>query len=120
MTMPPKAIPEITVQQLAEKLASGDDFVLLDVREAEEIKLARIDDRRLQLLPMSQLARARLEALPVAARARDAEIFVFCHHGSRSAQVATWLTSQGWTNCFSVAGGIDEYARLIDSSVGSY
>jgi rhodanese-related sulfurtransferase len=43
-----------------------------------------------------------------------------CHHGNRSAQVAAWLAQQGWKNVFNVRGGIDEYARKIDNSVGFY
>ena len=113
-------IPEITVEQLAEKMRSPDGFVLLDVREPWELARARISDDRLTLQPMSELARSGLEALPAPVRAKDAEIFVLCHHGVRSADVAGWLASQGWTQVFSVAGGIEEYAQKIDPSVGLY
>jgi len=43
-----------------------------------------------------------------------------CHHGNRSGQVTAWLVQQGWNNVFNVSGGIDEYARQIDHSVGFY
>jgi rhodanese-related sulfurtransferase len=45
---------------------------------------------------------------------------VLCHHGSRSMQVTMWLAQQGYKNIFNVRGGIDEYARSVDSSVGFY
>jgi rhodanese-related sulfurtransferase len=112
--------PEITVQQLAEKLKSPDGFILLDVREAWELALAKIPDDRLIVQPMSELASRGLEALPEAARQKDAEILVMCHHGVRSADVTRWLASHGWTNVWSVAGGIDEYARVIEPGVGVY
>ncbi len=113
-------VPEITVEQLAKKIKSPDGFVLLDVREPWELEQARIPDERLSVAPMSALSRRGLDALPAPAREKDAEILVVCHTGVRSANVAGWLVSQGWTQVFSVAGGIDEYARKIDPSVGMY
>ncbi len=113
-------IPEITVEELAEKLKTSDQFILLDVREPWELALAQIQDKRLIVSPMSALANQGLPALPEPAQQQDAEIYVLCHHGVRSADVTRWLASQGWTDIFSVAGGIDEYARKIDPTVGSY
>ncbi len=113
-------VPEISVEQLSQKIESPDSFVLLDVREPWELQYARIADPRLSLAPVSQLARRGLEALPEAASSPDAEIYVLCHHGIRSADVTDWLASQGWTNVFSVAGGIDAYAHAVDPSVGTY
>ncbi len=113
-------IAEVSVEQLAEKLKTPDQFIVLDVREPWELALAKITDDRLVVGPMSGLANQGLEALPEPALQKDAEIYVLCHHGVRSADVTGWLASQGWTNVFSVAGGIDEYARRIDRSVGMY
>jgi rhodanese-related sulfurtransferase len=112
--------PDISVKELAEKLKSPDQFILLDVRELWETALAKISDTRLVLTPMSELADRGLAALPEAARNLEAQIYVVCHHGVRSADVTDWLASQGWTNVFSVAGGIDAYARKIDRTVGMY
>ncbi len=113
-------VAEISVKQLAEKLKSPDGFILLDVREPWELNQARIDDDRLAVGPMSELSQRGLDALPEPARQKDAEIYVMCHHGVRSANVAGWLAAQGWTKVFSVAGGIADYARRVDRSVGMY
>ncbi len=113
-------LPEITVTQLSEKLKSDDEFVLLDVREPHELSYAKVTDRRSQSTPMSRLAREGTQALTEAAQSPDATIYVMCHHGSRSAQVTAWLAQQGWKNVFNVRGGIDEYARSVDQSVGFY
>lgn len=118
--MPAHSIPEITVRRLSEKLRSQDSFVLLDVREPWELDQARIDDARLKTAPMSLLARQGLKALPADASSPQAEIYVLCHQGARSAQVTAWLASQGWTNVYSVSGGIDEYARTVDRRIGLY
>lgn len=108
------------MKALSEKLRSPDRFVLLDVREPWEVDLARIADERLELAPLTMLAPQGLDALPEFARSPETEIYVLCHHGVRSSQVTAWLASRGWTRIFSVAGGIDEYARQIDPSVGRY
>jgi len=113
-------IPEITVTELSEKLKSEDKFILLDVRESHELNFAKLSDTRLDVTPMSRLAREGTKALSDAAQSQDAMIYVMCHHGNRSAQVAAWLAQQGWQNVFNVRGGIDEYARLVDNSVGFY
>ena len=112
--------PEITVTDLSEKLKSQDAFILLDVREPDELGYAKLSDSRLEAAPMSRLAREGTKALSDSARSHDATIYVMCHHGSRSAQVVAWLAQQGWKNVFNVRGGIDEYARRVDPSVGMY
>ncbi len=112
--------PEIRVEELAGRLKSSDPFILLDVREPWELDIAKIADGRLRVRPMSRLAKEGLQALQDLAESPGVEIYVLCHHGVRSADVTKWLSFNGWTNVFSVAGGIDEYARKIDQSVGMY
>jgi rhodanese-related sulfurtransferase len=113
-------LPEITVTELSEKLKSEDKFILLDVREPHELNFARVTDSRVEVTPMSRLAREGTKALSDTAQIQDATIYVMCHHGSRSAQVTAWLAQQGWQKVFNVHGGIDEYARTVDPSVGFY
>ena len=113
-------IPEITVSEFSEKLNSEDKFILLDVREPHELNYAALTDGRLEVTPMSRLAREGTKALSDAAQTQDATIYVMCHHGNRSAQVTAWLAQQGWKNVFNVRGGIDEYARTVDQSIGFY
>jgi rhodanese-related sulfurtransferase len=113
-------IPEIDVMELSNKLNSEDEFVLLDVREASELDYAMIVDCRLKVVPMSRLAQLGVRALPEEVREKDAEILILCHHGVRSAKSTECLLAQGWTNVFSVRGGIDDYAKRIDASVGKY
>jgi len=112
--------PEITITDLAARLQSEEQFVLLDVREPFELEHAKIDDNRLEVAPISLLAEQGLDALPESAKPQDATIYIICHHGSRSMQVTAWLAQQGWKNVFNVRGGIDEYARKVDSSIGFY
>ncbi len=113
-------IPEITTTDLAEKMKTDEQFILLDVREPHELEYAKVTDRRLEVAPMSRLAEVGADALPESAKSQDAVIYVMCHHGNRSGQVTAWLAQQGWKNVFNVSGGIDDYARRVDSSVGRY
>jgi len=112
--------PEITVTDLAEKLKSEDEFILLDVRELTELNYAKITDSRLEVTPMSRLSQEGTNALSESAQSQDATLYVMCHHGTRSMQVAAWLSQQGWKNVINVRGGIDAYARNVDQSVGFY
>ena len=113
-------VPEIDVHELARKLGSAETFILLDVREASELDYAMIVDDRLKVVPMSRMAQLGVGAFPEEIQKRDTEILVMCHHGVRSAQVTQWMLAQGWKNVFSVRGGIDDYAKRIDASVGKY
>ncbi len=113
-------VPEITVTELSKKLDSEDKFILLDVRELDELDFAKLTDSRLEVTPLSRLAREGPKALSAAASSKESTIYVMCHHGNRSEQVTAWLAKQGWKNVFNVRGGIDEYARKVDRSVGSY
>jgi rhodanese-related sulfurtransferase len=112
--------PEITVTELREKLKSDEKFILLDVRELSELEHAKVTDNRLEVLPMSRLAREGVKALSESAQSQEIPMYVLCHHGSRSAQVVMWLIQLGYKNVINVSGGINEYARKVDSSVGFY
>jgi rhodanese-related sulfurtransferase len=116
----PYGAPEISVQDVAAKVKANEKFVWLDVREPNELTEAAINDERVVNVPMSVLAQERTAALPAEAQDKDAEIIVFCHHGGRSGQVTAWLRQQGWTNVLNMDGGIDNWARSVDSSVGRY
>lgn len=113
-------VPEISAPELAQWQANGEQFVWLDVREPNEHAAVSIDDERIVLVPLSQLASQQLDALPDTAREQDAEIVVMCHHGVRSAQVVAWLSQQGWTNVINMDGGIAAWASEVDPSIGTY
>jgi rhodanese-related sulfurtransferase len=113
-------IPEITVAELAQKLRSQEKFVLLDVRELSELNYAKITDDRVEVCETSRLGSQGLKALPELVRAQDVPVYVMCHHGNRSMQVTAWLVKQGYKNVFNVSGGINEYARTVDKTVGLY
>ena len=116
----PFGAPELTAEEVAQKCLDKDDFVWLDVREPNELAFARIDIDGIELLPLSRLASQQLGALPDSLAAKERPIVVMCHHGIRSAQVVVWLQQNGWENVYNLAGGIDAWAKTVDTSVGSY
>ena len=52
----PFGVPEISVTELAGRQTDGDSFIWLDVREPNEHAVVRIEDERIELVPLSRLA----------------------------------------------------------------
>jgi sulfur-carrier protein adenylyltransferase/sulfurtransferase len=106
------ALPEIAPQELAAKLARGDDFDLIDVREVQEYEIARIDGAR--LIPLGQVA----ETLPSLDHTR--EVVVMCKSGVRSARAVRLLQNAGFNRVWNLAGGITRWSDDIDPGVAKY
>ena len=104
----------LTAPALAEWLAdtSRPAPVLLDVREPWEIEAAKIAGS--VPIPMRDIP-ARSEELD-----DEEQIVCVCHHGARSANVAMFLESRGFTKVFNLQGGIDAWSRQVDSTVPTY
>ena len=117
----PYGAPEVSVHDVVDKQQQGTEFLLIDVREPNELELASLPAGEFIKLPLSELRERRLDALPEAlSQNKDADVVLFCHKGLRSAQVTVFLRQQGWSNAVSMAGGIDVWAEEIDESVGKY
>ena len=117
----PYGAPEVSVHDVVDKQQQGTEFLLIDVREPNELELASLPAGEFINLPLSELRERRLDALPEALNQnKDADVVLFCHKGLRSAQVTVFLRQQGWSNAVSMAGGIDVWAEEIDESVGKY
>jgi rhodanese-related sulfurtransferase len=105
-------LTEISVAELKRRHDAGEDFVLLDVREPDELATAALPWAR--AIPMREVP-AHLAELP-----RDKPIVCICHHGGRSERVTEYLNGNGYPNAVNLAGGIDEWAADIDPSVPRY
>ncbi|MEO8384446.1 MAG: rhodanese-like domain-containing protein [Betaproteobacteria bacterium] len=86
--------------------------LLLDVREPWEFQLAHIDGS--ELYPMQSIPN-QVDKLD-----RSHPTVVICHHGTRSLQVVAFLERQGFENLHNLQGGIDAWARHVDTSVALY
>jgi adenylyltransferase/sulfurtransferase len=105
-------LPQITPIELAAKLARGDDFDLIDVREPHETEIAHIEGAR--LVPLSAL-REELGRLD-----RRREIVIHCKGGTRSARATLQLLEAGFPRVFNLAGGIDRWSDDVDPDVPKY
>jgi adenylyltransferase/sulfurtransferase len=94
--------------------ARGERFLLLDVREPSERERAHIAGA--QLLPLARLD-SELGAL---SDWKDATVVVHCHKGVRSARAARALAERGFTDVWSLAGGIEAWSLTVDPGVPRY
>ncbi len=109
-------IPEITVTQLRDRLASGlenTNTLLIDVREPNEWEIAHIPGAR--LIPKGEVQNHLHEL------SQADEILVQCRSGARSGDVAKFLIDDiGFKNVKNVKGGILAWSREVDPSVPTY
>jgi rhodanese-related sulfurtransferase len=103
---------EISVGELKRRHDAGDDVVLLDVREPDEVATASIPWAT--VVPMREVP-ARMSEIP-----RDKPLVVMCHHGGRSERVAQFLEANGYQNAINLVGGIDAWSLSVDPSVPRY
>jgi len=104
--------PEISVRDLRAKRETGEPFVLLDVREPDELAVVSLPWAK--AIPMGDVPQ-RLGELPP-----GAEIVVMCHHGGRSERVTRFLNANGFPQAVNLAGGIDAYAEEIEPELARY
>lgn len=112
-------LEEIAPAELHEKMQDPsflEEAQLIDVREPEEVAKASLHS--FQVLPLRQFGNWGPDIAMRFDRQKD--IYVMCHHGVRSLQVAKWLQTQGFRRVFNVSGGIHQYALKADHSVPTY
>ena len=103
---------ETTPQDLKSRIDRNERPILVDVRDAWETKLCRLDNAL--HIPMEELEFRTEELNPAD------EIVVYCHHGVRSAAVADYLRRLGFTRVQNLAGGLDAWAAAVDPSMRRY
>ncbi len=104
-------VKDIRAQEVKEKLDSGENFGLYDVRTPEEMKIAQIHGA----VALDEDTRDKLEKSD-----KKGTIVFFCHHGGRSQSVAEHFAALGFENVFNLIGGIDSWAQDIDQSIRRY
>ncbi len=104
-------VPEITVQELKERLDDDLGVSVLDVREPHEYEVANIGAR---LIPLGELPERLIEL------DRDETFAIHCKTGGRSARAVKLLQEAGFENVYNVKGGITAWSEEIDPSVPKY
>ncbi len=102
---------DITAAELAERLRTAS-VKLLDVREPHELEISALPNAI--NIPLGQLA-GRLSELDSAE-----EMVVLCKGGTRSARALELLVSAGFKKVKNLKGGINAWAREVDSSLPVY
>ena len=112
---PPRSLP---ARELQQRLERGEPIQLVDVREAEELALARLPLPVLHL-PLSRSAEWMAD-LP-SRLDRDRPVAVLCHAGVRSWHFACWLIQEhGYGEVWNLQGGIEAWSVEVDPSVPRY
>ncbi|KAJ6821685.1 rhodanese-like/PpiC domain-containing protein 12, chloroplastic isoform X1 [Iris pallida] len=93
-----------------------EEAQLIDVREPEEVAQASLPG--FKVLPLRQFGTWGSVIADEFDPQKD--VYVLCHHGVRSLQVAKWLQSQGFKKVFNISGGIHAYAVKVDPLIPTY
>jgi rhodanese-related sulfurtransferase len=102
---------DVTAEQLEQLRASGEDFVLLDVREPSEYEIVHIGGK---LMPLATLPE-HLDELD-----RRSHIVAHCRSGHRSAKAVAILREAGFDDAWSLNGGLVSWTERIDRSLPRY
>lgn len=103
---------DISAADLAARFQRGEKIRLIDVREPYEVEISSIQGE--ELIPLGQLA-DRLSELDSAQ-----EMVLFCRSGYRSMRALEFLVSAGFTKVKNLKGGINEWAREVDTKLSVY
>tara|TARA_Y100000590_G_scaffold174165_1_gene199194 strand:+ start:2238 stop:3650 length:1413 start_codon:yes stop_codon:yes gene_type:complete len=103
---------ELEVEKLQDLLQNGSAPIIIDVREDFELEISKIDGSI--HIPMNQVPK-RLEEL-----SPEKEYVIMCRTGVRSAQICEFLANQNFQSVSNLTGGINQWAKQIDSSLPVY
>jgi sulfur-carrier protein adenylyltransferase/sulfurtransferase len=106
-----KGIPEISVEELKQRLDAKDDLFILDVREPHEYQICNLNGH---LIPLNDLPKRVSELDP------SKDMVVHCRSGGRSARAVEFLHQAGFTKAKNLTGGILAWADRIDPKVPKY
>ena len=102
----------ILPEELKKRLDAGEKPILLDIREPWEFSICKIEGS-------VNISMSEPEKLINELNAND-EIIAICHHGMRSFQVCNYLENNGFNKVLNLDGGIDSWAKTIDTDMAQY
>ncbi|MEP6508942.1 MAG: ThiF family adenylyltransferase, partial [Gemmatimonadales bacterium] len=107
-----EGIADMEPATLAERMKSGDDIQLIDVREEWEWQIARLPGAR--LIPLGQLS-SHIGSID-----RNRETVIYCKSGIRSMHAAYEMEDAGFKRLANLTGGILAWTRDVDPTVQRY
>ncbi len=103
---------QIDPRELADRIASGEQINLLDVRTREEYEAVKLPAAHLFTQEFMQELQSRW--------VKEDPLVIYDHQGHRSMDAAAYFQGHGFTNVKSLRGGIDAYSVEVDSTLPRY
>tara|TARA_B100000945_G_C20426450_1_gene620790 strand:+ start:4928 stop:6343 length:1416 start_codon:yes stop_codon:yes gene_type:complete len=104
---------DVSVNELDKILKENNNPpIILDVREDFELEISKINGS--MHIPMNQLPKRIKELNP------NNEYVVICRTGVRSSQICEFLANQNFKSISNLMGGINEWAKQVDTSLPVY
>lgn len=97
---------KITMSEGLARMKSDENYILLDVRRADEFEAGHIPGA--VNLPNEEIGTEEIPSLPDKAQT----IYIYCRSGNRSKQAADKLLALGYTNLIEFGGIIDYTGEL--------
>lgn len=108
----PRMIPAISATELKQRMDKSEELMVIDVRDHHELDISSLPfAKHIQ----KDVVREHLSEIP-----HDIPVIVHCRTGVRSADVVALLQDEGYDNAVNLAGGINAWARLVDTTVPQY
>ncbi len=107
----PPSVKQVSAKEAARALAATPGLEFIDVRSEQERTQAVVEGSTL----LNEDTLARLMALP-----RETALLFICHHGMRSQSTAAQFLAEGFRDVSNITGGIDAWAREVDSTIPRY
>ena len=106
-------VEEITATELKERMDTGENVQLIDVRQPEEYAFAKIEGAK--LIPLGELP-SRVGELDPAR-----EVVFQCKSGVRSARAVEFLQQTGFKGSVkNLRGGITAWSNEVDPKIPKY
>lgn len=118
--VPARALPEIGLEanrvieplDLKRRLETGDEVVLIDVRDPVEQQVAALPGAL--VIPLERLGQRMKELDP------QREYVLFCRTGVRSARGVRQMAAAGFAKVKNLRGGLNAWAEQVDPSMWKY
>ena len=100
----------ITVEELKQKMDSGEKINLIDCREPHEYAEANLGGK---LVPLGKIQTMQIEDIE---NLKNEEVIVHCRSGQRSMMACMVLDQLGFTNTYNVVGGILDWQKKFGTA----
>lgn len=105
---------ELSVLDYKAMREQGEEHLLLDVRETDELQICSIDGH--VHIPMNDVPN-RIDEI---AAWKDKPVVCQCRSGKRSQNVQAYLLHNGFTKVYNLSGGIIAWGEQVDPSITPY